>query len=341
MNPATSMSRRNRLEQQRHGVASCVAIAALIATFGGWTPSSAAAWTIAVVAIAIGLPHGALDIAIGPRLTKPALFFGMYLAAAVGIVTVWLAAPVLGMVAFFTSSWYHFARGDAVHHRDLGRAGNLVGLSTAGCAIGMPLLLHAGVVTPVLTDLLLGTATLTTDQVALCGWIIVVPSLLAGGAAGLAALRIRRYSAVVEIATIALVAAAVNPLVSFAIYFALWHAPRHLLTLDIDRQAWRRAVLATGGTLLAGVCVWRLVGPTAASVARVIFIGLAALTGPHLVLTDRLRSRRWSLIDLRESPRSSATRSLVIIGDHGLVEVKRPLVNGSRSRTSGVFGRAV
>ena len=228
---------------------------------------------------------------IGPRLVKPTLFYGLYGAAALGIVLAWLVMPVLGVAAFFTSSWYHFARGDGAHHRDLARAGDLLGVSTAGCAIGLPLVLHAGIVTPVLSDLMLGTAALTSAQVALFGVIIAAPSLVAGLVAGLAAVRIRRYSAVVELTTIALVAAVVHPLVSFAIYFALWHAPRHLLTLEIDRHALFRAVWATIGTLLAGTLVWRLAEPEAPAAARVIFIGLAALTGPHLALTELLRSR--------------------------------------------------
>ena len=294
MNPATGMSRRYRLERRRHNVAVWVALATLIATLGGWAPSTAAAWAIAIVAIAVGLPHGALDIVIGPRLGRPTLFFGLYAAVMLGVVLVWLSFPVLGLVAFLISSWYHFARGDAVHHGDLSSAGGLLGVSTAGCAIGLPLLLHASVVTPILSDLMLGTAVLTPDQVARFGSVIAAPSLLAGLLAGLAAMRIGRYSAVVEIAIIAILAATVHPLVSFAIYFALWHAPRHLITLDIDRAAWGRAVFTTAATLLVGAFVWRLIEPAAPVAARVVFIGLAALTGPHLLLTELEMFRKTS-----------------------------------------------
>lgn len=297
MNPTTGTTRRRRLEQQRHAIAISVTIITLIATVSGWTPNPATAWTIAIIAIAIGLPHGALDIVIGPRLTRPALFFGMYLAAAISIVLIWSAAPALGLVVFFTSSWFHFARGDAAHHRELNRAGSLLGMSTAGCAIGLPLALHPGIVTPVLSDLMLGTASITSGQVALFGVIIAAPSLAAGLAATRAALQNRRYSAVIEIAAIALLAATVHPLVSFALYFALWHAPRHLITLDIDRRALSRAVWTTAATLLAGALIWFLIEPTATAATRVVFIGLAALTGPHLVLTELLRARTTQRID--------------------------------------------
>lgn len=301
MNPSTRTSRRYRLEHERRIVAMCVAVSTLTATLGGWTPSSGAAWSIMVAAIAVGLPHGALDIVIGPRAAKPSLFFGMYLATAIAVVVVWLAAPMLGLIAFFASSWFHFARGDAAHHHDLGRAGNLSGVSTAGCAIGLPLVLHAGIVTPVLSDLTLGTAAITNGQVALAGSSIAVPAIIAGLVTCFAALRGRQYSAVVEIATIAVVAAIVHPLVSFAIYFTLWHAPRHLIALDIGRRAWLRTIIATAATLLGGACAWQLFEPASPRVTQVVFIGLAALTGPHLVLTELLRSRPLPHVVLRST----------------------------------------
>lgn len=236
MNHTTRTNRRHRLDQQRHTIAVCVAVTTLTATLNGWTPTSSAAWTIAIIAIAVGLPHGALDIVIGPQLTKPTLFFAIYLTAALGIILIWLAAPAIGVAALFTSSWYHFARGDAEHHRDL--------------------------------------------------------------IAALAALRIRRYTAIIEIATIALIAATLHPLISFALYFALWHAPRHLLTLDINRQHWRQAGWTTIATLLTTASLWQLIQPAAPTTARVVFIGLAALTGPHLALTELLRSRPTPPINL-------------------------------------------
>jgi len=323
MNRTAGISRSHRLEQQRHTFAVCIGGATLAATLGGWIPSSAVAWMIAVVAIAVGLPHGALDIMIGPRLAKPQLFFGLYLAGVVGVVLVWLAAPAFGLVAFFISSWYHFARGDADHHRDLGRAGKLLGMSTAGCAVGLPLALHAGVVTPVLSDLMLGSAALTSHQVSLFGSLIAVPSLAAGMVASVAALRNRRYSALVEIVTIALVAAFVHPLISFALYFALWHAPRHLITLDIDRQSWWRAVGVTAVTLLAGAWISQLVEPTSPAAARVVFIGLAALTGPHLVITELVRSR--------QAPQQNPNSGRIVQSKDGQRGVASPTWHRSRA----------
>ena len=285
-------SGRHRFEQQRHVVAVSVATALVVATLSGWSPNSATAMAIAVGAVGIGLPHGALDIVIGPRLARPSTFFEMYLVVAASTLLVWLFAPTLGLVAFFAASWFHFARGDAAHHHDLGRVGALSGMSTAGFAIGLPLALHSGLVTPVLADLLLRTAAPTAGQVVVIGRLIAYPSIVMGIVAGIAALRSRRFAVVVELAAIALLSGVVHPLISFALYFALWHSPRHLSTIDIDRKTWTRTVGASAATLIIGSAVWRLTEPSPATAARWVFIGLAALTAPHLVVTELLRSRR-------------------------------------------------
>jgi beta-carotene 15,15'-dioxygenase len=288
--PADS-TRRDRLERKRHVVAVLVAATTLIITIAGWTPSLTAAVLIVTVAVAVGMPHGALDVVIGPRMAKPTTFFATYLALAAVTVVVWLSLPLLTLVMFLAASWFHFARGDADHHRNLGDAGTLVGFATAGCAIGLPLALHSETVAPVLSDLLLGTASLSAEQVVVVGAVLAYPSIVTAAVAGIAAIQVRRYDAVCELATIALLAAIVHPLVSFAIYFGLWHSPRHLIALDVDRKAVKPTLIATAAPLLVGALVWRLVEPSTAAATQVMFIGLAALTGPHLAVIELHRYR--------------------------------------------------
>lgn len=287
--PAPDSRRRQRLERNRHAIAMTVAAGTVGGTIAGWTPSPTAAVAIVIIAVTVGMPHGALDVVIGPRMTRPTVFFGAYLLFAAATVLAWLLAPLLSLVTFFLASWFHFARGDTDHHRELGSAGALVGISTAGCAIGLPLALHSETVAPVLSGLLLGTATLSSDQVAVIGAMITYPAIISGVVAGIAAIQVRRYAAVSELTAIALLAAVVHPLVSFALYFSLWHSPRHLISLDIDKRAVKPTLGATAVTLLFGALIWRLVDPSMPVATQVMFIGLAALTGPHLVVTELLR----------------------------------------------------
>ncbi len=296
--PTVGSSRRStklhQLEAIRHAVAVTLSAAALSATVAGWSPDPASALVIVIAAAAIGLPHGALDVVIGPSVAKPLAFFGAYIGFAAAIVLFWLWAPLSGFAVFFASSWVHFARGDADHHHQLGSAGGLLGISTAGCAIGLPLALHSETVAPLLSDLLLGTATMSARQVAALGWMIATPAIMAGVVAVMAAVSVRRYAAISELLILGLTAAVVHPLVSFALYFSLWHSPRHLIAMNVDRRVALPTIAATVATLLVAGLVWRFVEPTSSVAVQVVFIGLAALTGPHLVVTELFRYRSRS-----------------------------------------------
>ena len=281
--------RSDRLERRRHVIAVCVAAATLFITACGWTPSPSSAVVVVLAAVAAGMPHGALDIVMGRRATRPAAFYVTYLAVAISAAVIWVVAPVLGLFAFFAASWFHFARGDAAHHRRLGRASGLSGISTAGCAIGLPLALHSAIVAPLLRDLLRGAAEPTAGLVSDLGWMIAYPSLVAGFVAVAAAITNHDVATTVEIAVIALLAGSVHPLLSFALYFSLWHSPRHLISLDIDRSTWVRTFGAAAAMVAAGAVAWHWTQPSAGTETRLIFIGLAAVTWPHLAVTEMVR----------------------------------------------------
>jgi Brp/Blh family beta-carotene 15,15'-monooxygenase len=91
------------------------------------------------------------------------------------------------------------------------------------------------------------------------------------------------------------------PLVGFAIYFCLVHTPRHVRSIlsSVSSGMSRRlmvsqAVLFTVASWVAGgLAFWLLLGAETAEAAlmRVVFIGLAALTVPHMILVDGLFRR--------------------------------------------------
>jgi Brp/Blh family beta-carotene 15,15'-monooxygenase len=91
-----------------------------------------------------------------------------------------------------------------------------------------------------------------------------------------------------------------HPLVFFTCYFALLHSPRHLLETaqGLGMTGLKRIYLATlpvllATLLLAGLAYWLLppIG-MAARVLRIVFIGLAALTVPHMLLDVATEAER-------------------------------------------------
>ena len=86
------------------------------------------------------------------------------------------------------------------------------------------------------------------------------------------------------------------PLVGFAVYFCCVHSARHIsgilgaLRRDMSRLAMiNQAAAFTLASWVAGglaVCWFADIGDPQPVVMRVVFIGLAALTVPHMILVD-------------------------------------------------------
>ena len=241
----------------------------------------------------LGLPHGALDLPMAEALwplRRPAdrvRFHAAYLGLAGGVALLWWLAPAAALAAFLAYSALHFA-GDWEGDGRLAQAAG--GIS----AIGAPALFHTGEVAAIFALLGPGEAAAPLAR-ALAA---------AGGAgAGLAALSLvaaprRGRHAGAEQAGIWLGAALLPPLLYFVAYFCLLHALRHfaqtLAELPDPARARRAAGAVTAVSILGAAGAFaalHLSGGLAVQAAslQVVFIGLAALTVPHMLLVDRFR----------------------------------------------------
>jgi Brp/Blh family beta-carotene 15,15'-monooxygenase len=113
------------------------------------------------------------------------------------------------------------------------------------------------------------------------------------------------YCELLELLSVALAGVLLPPLLSFALYFCIWHSPRHILRVANElwpgslSQALARFALAaipmTFATILAAIASFALIpwdAFTNTRVLQIFFIGLASLTVPHLLVTAAmLRSR--------------------------------------------------
>ncbi len=284
-------------------------VALTLAALDGIGPGvSQAQIGVLVIAVAIlGLPHGALDPLIARR---HGLWRGMagfvgfnlaYLALATSVVAAWLLLPVVSLLVFLLLSAWHFGGDWAPDAGALGRFALGVAL------LSLPAAFNADAVTIVYTHLSGETA----------GRLVEAQRHLAPVAAiGLAAAALRwafdrsseaRTSAA-ELAALAVFGLFLPPLVYFLVYFCGLHSPRHLRRRWSAARMQSQAVSGAAGALGPGI--WALgytlaalalgalllaVLPGAASpdsaLLRVCFIGLAALTVPHMLLID-LRWRK-------------------------------------------------
>ena len=91
------------------------------------------------------------------------------------------------------------------------------------------------------------------------------------------------------------------PLVGFAVYFCLVHSARHVagiigsLRREMSRVALvnQAAILTVASWAVGGLALWWFADQADPEpmLMRVIFIGLAALTVPHMILVDGIYRR--------------------------------------------------
>ena len=246
-----------------------------------------------VLILVCGVPHGALDPVAAHhlyRLRSAAAWSGFvlaYVALAAAAIVVWQLWPSGFVGGFVIVSAYHFS-GDP--DGDVPRSFRVV---YGGLIIVLPALVFSPEVARLLATLMPATAAATSA--AALRWL-AVPWLLA--AMFIAARHAHRDPAASrELLAVAVLAVCAPPLWSFTIFFCFMHSTRHVLRLQgsWDHVTWRSLVRAAAlPVLTTSVALgvgWRLL-PDASTTTRavqVVFVALAALTVPHVLLVERLR----------------------------------------------------
>ena len=264
---------------------------------------------MAALVLALGVPHGALDTVFarslyGVRGFRDSIVFAiLYFVPVAMVVALWIEVPLIFLWCFLGVSLVHFS-GDP-------KAGTpLVGrLLYGGSIIVLPSLFHAPEVSRIFS-LLVGPAdaAAVTSTLHAAAWPWLVMTFIA------ASYRLRADGlSAAEIAAAALLATIAPPLIAFTIFFCLMHGARHVLrTLEYFDDVSPRLILVSAagsmlGTLGMAAAAWFWLGGEAldARVIQVVFVGLAALTIPHMGIVERVRMSGWNRP--RASSRDRAT----------------------------------
>lgn len=251
---------------------------------------------VGALVLLLGVPHGSLDVVVARRLWNLSgtgawvIFAARYLGLAALVVGLWWVAPTLFLCAFLGFSALHFGADPAASVSWPTRV--LYG----GAVIVLPALWHSAELQQ-LMGLVAGPASAAVVVPALC--LLAAPWL---GATGLAcAWEVRTsWLAAAELVALAAVSVTAPPLVAFTLYFCAMHSPRHILRTIAARQgidARKALAMALWPTLavfamavLAGLLASAI--PVEKRVLQLLFVGLAALTLPHMVLLEQARRAR-------------------------------------------------
>ncbi len=254
-------------------------------------------WILAAgLIVLLGVPHGALDPLFAQallQLNSHAAWFGFvagYLLLAAVVVALWWCSPLLFLIAFLSVSILHFS-GDLVEGTTLAER-----LVYGGGVITLPALRHSTELTRLFSQLVGADAAMPVVAVL---QLISLPCLLALFVLVVRGVRRDRFNGL-EIMAVGLLTWIATPLLGFAIYFCAMHSARHILrTWQYAGVAPRQMVLVALLPLLAvigfSVLGWYFLPPSSTDerMLRLLFVTLAALTLPHMVLVERVRLSNW------------------------------------------------
>lgn len=282
---------------------------AILASLLGRVPSSTPevptwALLVALIALAAGIPHGAVDHLMLPSLPRGrrlVLLAGGYLALATVATLAILVAPGPAFIIVIAMTVWHFGSGDVeawatltgdpVQPRGWRKA--LLAVAAGGAPVVLPLTSPAALTTlaalnPSLGDWWSTPATTYVRVVVLAAVVVSAVVLLHSG----------RPMAAVHLAILAALGIFAAPLLAFAVYFGAWHALRHTARLAEHRDGvvtWAgigRVTLLGTPALIATVVIVAIALALTGSVSALapwLWVGLAVvwgLTVPHMSLVE-------------------------------------------------------
>ncbi|CAN2184861.1 blh_monoox, beta-carotene 15,15'-monooxygenase, Brp/Blh family [Candidatus Nanopelagicaceae bacterium] len=217
-----------------------VAVAILLSIlFSQWLGADSLNWQIvlATIALAVGIPHGALDHLVTLPRSAPirmAIFIAIYVAIALLAIYAILKWNVWGFIFVVVMSATHFGIGDSAFLNELDSLKN-----PTGSRIPAWLYAPAAGLLPVAIPLVNSRSSeaLTKVNESLVDWHQGYTTEIILGVAAITTLCLlgllqrKRYRDALDIALLAALASIAPPLVAFAVYFGCWHALRHTARL--------------------------------------------------------------------------------------------------------------
>ena len=274
--------------------------------------SSSMSWqvVIAVIALAIGIPHGALDHLVTLPKAQPkkmALFIIVYVAVAIVAVIGILKFNIVGFIVVLFMSAIHFGIGDAAFINEIDKR------SEGAKKLNRWFYIPAAGFTPVFIPLVNSASTeaLASVNPALINWHQGLDSQILFTITAFVLLAIgvmvfdKRYREALDLIVLLLLAHLAPPLIAFAVYFGCWHAMRHTarLTLSLPRcvenitqgmlrKAFSNAVIPGLPALIGTFVVAGLLALSGQDFTDEFFwmalVVVWALTVPHMAVTAKL-----------------------------------------------------
>ena len=258
--------------------------------------------------LSIGISHGALDNQKGKKLTQlyniknSYFFYLMYTIIVIGIITFWLLFPTTSLIIFLIVASYHFGKEDTEFLIKNKNASNLILYFLKGSLIIIaPLKFHFIETVNIFKLLLIQNENfylfLEFIEVNQILSFVLLISLLVNIYYFVNNFKIMSILIFIDFVSIVVLNYFLSPLIAFTIYFCFLHSFRHSISLinelDINnfkngaRIFVKKAIpltLLTAVFYLVSLYFLTTYYQLNDAILKVIFIGLASLTFPHILL---------------------------------------------------------
>ena len=258
--------------------------------------------------LSIGMSHGSLDNIKGKKLfqifgiNNPAIFYLLYILIAIIIIILWIIVPVFSLVIFLIVASYHFGKEDTEFLIiEKSYFDQLLFLIKGSLIILAPMYFHFYETVSIFKLLLVDNEAfykalnfIETNKILFFGIVLATLSNIILFSKNF---EFKKFTIFLDYFSILIINYYFSPLIAFTLYFCFLHSIRHSIALMIElnkndlnmgfRLFMKKALPLT--ILTATFCLFGLYFLNNSysfdsSILKIIFIGLASLTFPHILL---------------------------------------------------------
>ena len=258
--------------------------------------------------LTIGVSHGSLDHIKGKKLfntlniKKISIFYFLYTLIAISVIIIWIIIPSVSLMIFLLVASFHFGKEDTQFLISENSYFNQLLFFLKGLLIILaPMFFHFNETITIFKFLLVDNeifySTLEFIEVNKILPIGIILSTLSCVYLFLRKFEVKKFVIFLDFFSILILNYYLSPLVAFTIYFCFLHSIRHSITLiyEIDKNDFKNGLKVFSKKVLPLTiltAIFCLIGiyqlnnnyDFNSSILKIIFIGLASLTFPHILL---------------------------------------------------------
>ena len=258
--------------------------------------------------LTIGVSHGSLDHIKGKKLfnilniKKISIFYFSYILIAISVIIIWVIIPSISLIIFLLVASFHFGKEDTQFLINKNSYFNQLLFFLKGLLIILaPMFFHFNETITIFKFLLVDNeifySTLEFIEVNKILPIGIILSTLSSVYLFLREFEIKKFIIFLDFFSILIINYYLSPLIAFTVYFCFLHSIRHSITLiyEIDKNDFKNGLKVFGKKALPLTiltAIFCLIGlyilnnnyDFNSSILKIIFIGLASLTFPHILL---------------------------------------------------------